>query len=189
MKLALIERKINVQHGIEGLVINEMNNSISEENLIRSVMQLLIRLMDSVNCKQLSGDAIILLSSDILEKMKYESLEDIVLMLKMGRQGDFGKNYQSIDSTLICGEWFPAYMDKKSEAIEINHKNKMSEHANIKTDNKSFAEGISKLSHQLRMDAIKSKNNKINSPIVVVKYKCIKCNDGQLMQDCKSCKK
>lgn len=51
---------------------------------------------------------------DALEHFQYETLDDMVLFLKMARSGKFGTAKRGIDSNLVFGEWFPQYLELKS---------------------------------------------------------------------------
>ena len=63
---------------------------------------------------KLSDTQIEVLTVDTIEKFKYESLDDVILFFKMGRQGLLGTTKRGVDSNLIFGEWFPMYLEKKS---------------------------------------------------------------------------
>lgn len=66
------------------------------------------------------------LTVDILENFQYESLEDIIIFLKMARTGKFGSTGRGVDANLILGDWFPKYLDQKAELREQNYqKDKM----------------------------------------------------------------
>lgn len=58
---------------------------------------------------------------DILENFQYESLEDIIIFLKMARTGKFGSTGRGVDSNLILGDWFPKYLDQKAQIREQNY--------------------------------------------------------------------
>lgn len=58
------------------------------------------------------------LTIDILESFQYESLEDIIIFLKMARTGKFGSTGRGVDSNLILGDWFPKYLDQKAKIRE-----------------------------------------------------------------------
>lgn len=51
-----------------------------------------------------------------------ETIEDIILMLDMGRRGEFGKIYGDID-VMLLHEWSVKYFDRKYEIIERIKKN------------------------------------------------------------------
>jgi len=61
------------------------------------------------------------LTVDILENFQYESLEDIIIFLKMARTGKFGSTGRGVDSNLILGDWFPKYLDQKAQIREQNY--------------------------------------------------------------------
>jgi len=94
------------------------------------VKVLVIRFMESFGFSTKMNDSQIdTLTVDTLEKFSYESLEDIVLFFKMARNGSFGTTNRGVDSNLIYGEWFPKYLEKKSELREqsyLNQKGKTS---------------------------------------------------------------
>jgi hypothetical protein len=67
---------------------------------------------------KLSNDQIEILTVDTLENFKYESLEDIIVFFKMARTGKFGSTKKGVDSNLIYGEWYPAYLEQKADIRE-----------------------------------------------------------------------
>jgi len=86
------------------------------------VKVLVIRFMESFGFSTKMNDSQIdTLTVDTLEKFSYESLEDIVLFFKMARNGSFGTTNRGVDSNLIYGEWFPKYLEKKSELREQSY--------------------------------------------------------------------
>jgi len=61
------------------------------------------------------------LTVDILENFQYETLEDIIIFLKMGRTGKFGSTGRGVDANLILGDWFPKYLDQKAQIREQDY--------------------------------------------------------------------
>ena len=55
---------------------------------------------------------------DALTKFQYETLDDLIIFLKMCRQGDFGTTHKGIDSNLVFGDWMPQYLSLKAEKRE-----------------------------------------------------------------------
>lgn len=51
---------------------------------------------------------------DALTKFQYETLDDMIIFLKMCRQGEFGTTHKGIDSNLVFGDWLPKYLELKS---------------------------------------------------------------------------
>lgn len=62
-----------------------------------------------------------MITADTLEKFQYESLEDVILFFSKCRRGEFGTTGRGIDSNLIFGDWFPKYLETKSESRELKH--------------------------------------------------------------------
>jgi hypothetical protein len=88
-----------------------------------SVVNVLVtRFIDSFGFStKLNPTQIETLTVDILENFQYETLEDIIIFLKMARTGKFGSTGRGVDSNLILGDWFPKYLDKKAEIREQNY--------------------------------------------------------------------
>jgi hypothetical protein len=87
-----------------------------------SVVKILVdRFLDSFGFStKLTPAQVEVLTVDVLETFAYESLEDIILFLKMIRQGKFGTTNRGVDSNLILGEWLPKYLDLKADLREQN---------------------------------------------------------------------
>jgi len=80
---------------------------------------LVLRFVDSFGFStQVSESRIETLITDFYDNFKSESLSDIVLFLKMARNGSFGTTHRGLDSNLIFGDWFPKYMMLKAEERE-----------------------------------------------------------------------
>lgn len=92
---------------------------------------LVLRFVDSFGfATQVSESRIETLITDFYDNFKSESLSDIVLFLKMARNGYFGATHRGLDSNLIFGDWFPKYLEQKAierENIYIKEKSKQKE--------------------------------------------------------------
>lgn len=64
-----------------------------------------------------------ILTADAMVKFEYETLEDVVLFLKLARSGTFGTAKKGIDSNLLFGDWFPQYLEQKA-IVREQHKSK-----------------------------------------------------------------
>ena len=83
------------------------------------VISQMIRVIEfflEVTGKELEGYQIQILAGDLYEKFKTDSLDDLVLMFKMARQGEFGKVYKF--DTFSIMEWADKYLDYKSATRE-----------------------------------------------------------------------
>lgn len=65
----------------------------------------------------LSEELLELLVSDITEVYGYDSIEDVALALKNGRQGKYGKVYGKINMVVIS-EWMGYHLDRKAQERE-----------------------------------------------------------------------
>ena len=73
---------------------------------------------------EMSNDRIQLLVEDITEVYKFDSIEDIQICLKNGRQGKYGKTYAKLNM-IIIQEWMTQHLDRKAAAREsLNSKAK-----------------------------------------------------------------
>lgn len=80
---------------------------------------LVLRFVDSFGfATQVSESRIETLITDFYDNFKSESLSDIVLFLKMARNGYFGTTHRGLDSNLIFGDWFPKYLEQKAQERE-----------------------------------------------------------------------
>lgn len=110
------------------LTINETFNKAIVKSVFKgeagqigfSVVNVLVtRFIDSFGFStKLNPVQIETLTIDILESFQYESLEDIIIFLKMARTGKFGSTGRGVDSNLILGDWFPKYLDQKAKIRE-----------------------------------------------------------------------
>ena len=66
---------------------------------------------------ELPNDKIQILIEDIVEVYKFDSIEDIKICLKNGRQGKYGKTYGKLNM-IIIQEWMSIHLDRKAAARE-----------------------------------------------------------------------
>ncbi len=133
--LVKLERNMSVSDAIinSPLIVTQGNKISVVSQIIR-----IIEFFLEVTGKELEGYQIQILAGDIYEKFKTDSLDDVVLMFKMARQGDFGKVYKC--DTFEIMDWCNKYLDHKSATRErlINKKKKTQETEEVK--GKSFHE-------------------------------------------------
>ncbi len=84
-------------------------------NLVSQIIRI-IEFFLEVTGKELEDYQIQILAGDIYEKFKTDSLDDVILMFKMARQGDFGKVYKC--DTFEIMEWATKYLEHKSATRE-----------------------------------------------------------------------
>ena len=83
--------------------------------LVREIIRV-VEFFLKVTGKEMEDFQIQILAGDLYEKFKHDTLEDVILMLKMARQGDFGKVYK-LDNFEVM-DWANRYLEKKSEERE-----------------------------------------------------------------------
>lgn len=79
------------------------------------VIQQIIKVVEfflSVTGKELEPYQIQILAGDLYERFRTDTLDDIVLMFKMARQGEFGRIYRC--DTLEIMSWVEKYMEVKA---------------------------------------------------------------------------
>lgn len=127
--LTTLQKCTENRQAFNALVKLERNMSVSEA-IIKSpliitqgrkidVVSQIIRIIEfflEVTGKELESYQIQILAGDIYEKFKTDTLDDVVLMLKMARQGDFGKVYKC--DTFEVMDWCNKYLDHKSATRE-----------------------------------------------------------------------
>lgn len=84
-------------------------------DLIREIIRVLEFFL-KVTGKEMEDFQVQILAGDLYEKFKNDTLEDVILMFKIARQGDFGKVYK-LDNFEVM-DWANRYLEKKSEERE-----------------------------------------------------------------------
>lgn len=110
------ERGLDMKRAIKGTAISAHVKIQGEPAVMAALDIQITRLAASINVKHnLTSMQIRQMVSDVLEKYKHESIEDILLVFKRARQGDFSKKqpiYQ-LDQQTIFG-WIDQHMEEKS---------------------------------------------------------------------------
>lgn len=113
--LIVFEKNLSLSHAIDGTKLKKLEKTVGEIGTITAICYLLNRFNSNFNVgKSLSQTQSALLAADIVEKYPYETIEDVVLMLKQVRQGILGdgKDYK-LDGQNVLAKWFPEYLEKK----------------------------------------------------------------------------
>ena len=75
-----------------------------------------------------SQEATEVLAEDLIDKYKYDSIEDILFALKSGRQGKYGNNYGKLNM-IVISEWMAKNLEEKSKEREkLRHNEKKEEY-------------------------------------------------------------
>lgn len=118
--LIVFEKNLNLSNAIDGTKLRKLEKEVGEVNTITAICYLLNRFNANFNVgKSLTIQQSATLASDIVEKYPYETIEDIVLMLKQVRQGIIGdgKDFK-LDGQNVLAKWMPDYLDRKYAEVE-----------------------------------------------------------------------
>lgn len=119
LTLAHVESDLTVGLALNGTLISTLSKSMVKNDLIKALSVIILRGCESFNIKgNLTEGQALLLAIDFTELYKHETIEDVMLMFRLVRQGVIGGKVWRIDSQIILGEWMPAYLDLKSEERE-----------------------------------------------------------------------
>lgn len=124
VELLILEKNMTISKAIEGTKIQKLEKAIGEINLTKVVTYLLMRFSESFNVgKNITTSQAPMIAIDIIEKYPYETIEDLLLLLKQVRQGIIGdgKDYK-LDGQNILNKWFPEYLDRKYAEVERANK-------------------------------------------------------------------
>jgi hypothetical protein len=120
IELIVFEKGLGFANAIEGTNLKKVERVVGVIPTITAICYLLTRFNASFNVgRSLTDEQSAMLASDIVEKYPYETIEDIVLMLKLVRQGTIGdgKDYK-VDGQNVLAKWMPEYLDRKYEEVE-----------------------------------------------------------------------
>jgi hypothetical protein len=131
--IGILEMQLSIDKTFEKPLMYKVFKGENEGTIAFGVVEVLInRFTESFGFSTKPNKSIIeSMVIDALTKFKYETLDDLIIFLKMCRQGDFGTTHKGIDSNLVFGEWLPKYLDlkaiKREQLISIEKSKKEEE--------------------------------------------------------------
>lgn len=134
VELMMLEKQMDLPKAIDGTRLNKLERELGDITMVKIVTYLLMRFSEGFNVKnKLTPEQAAQTAIDIIEKYPYETIEDILLLLKQVRQGLIGdgKDYK-LDGQNILNKWFPEYLDKKY--IEVERQQKQTQYNNSNDD-------------------------------------------------------
>ena len=148
-----LEQNITVAESLKRspLIVSQGSKVVVVRQIIR-----VIEFFLEVTGKELEGYQIQILAGDLYEKFKTDSLDDVILMFKMARQGEFGKVYKF--DTFSIMEWADKFLDYKSATRERLIKQKKKKVEPEAKNGKAF--------HELPQE-LQDKFNAIGKPAIV----------------------
>lgn len=119
--LSPIEMKLQLSDVFDKPTLSEVFKGKLQPVLFLAIRSLVSRFLDAFAfTTKLSEVQKDILTTDTLEKLKYESLEDVILFLKQARTGMFGISKKAVDGNTLLGDWLPQYLEQKALLREQN---------------------------------------------------------------------
>lgn len=138
MEIVSLETTLSVTKCLDLPTIHEVTKQLPAKNIIKAVREIILisaktfKFSENMDLSQAT-----ILASDLISYFKHESLEDIVLMFKMIRQGELGSGKGRLDHDVVFTVFVPAYLEKKAEIREkqmMNEKKKFNESSGEMSD-------------------------------------------------------
>jgi len=177
--LIVFEKNLNLSNAIDGTKLKKLEKAVGEINTITAICYLLNRFNSNFNVgKSLSQTQSALLAADIVEKYPYETIEDVVLMLKQVRQGIIGdgKDYK-LDGQNVLAKWFPEYLEKKYTEFE---RLKNQEAKNFSTEINSKDHPVTKFYEKFRAEKLRKEKDEV---MKIEIDNMVKNFDRQMLED------
>lgn len=123
-----IADKLTIMECVSGVPMVTLSNSLISGVIVKIALEL-DRLVIVFNWKPNPGWKLSFVDM-IMDKYKSESLEDILMCLRDGRQGKYKKTFGVLDPVTF-GEWMAEHLDKKYQIIEDQKKQQKPEHNDL----------------------------------------------------------
>jgi len=131
MEIVSLETTLSIKKCLELPTIYEVTKSLPAKNIIKSVREIVLNTAKTFKFSEnMDLSQATILASDLISYFKNESLEDIIQMFKMARQGELGSGKGRLDHDVVFNVFVPAYLEKKAEIREkqmVNENKKLNE--------------------------------------------------------------
>lgn len=128
-ELVLLESELTIQKCLEScLLINLEGKIMPKKQIIAAVRFAIIQCAKVFKFSEnMELDVATFMAADLVDVFKYESFEDIILMLKMVRQGKLGSNKGRLDNDTLFNVFVPVYLELKASEREKQKQNEKAE--------------------------------------------------------------
>lgn len=112
-QLAKLDQNLTIRRSIEHSAL------ICTEGQKKDVVPQIIRVLEFfllITGREMADFQLTILAGDLYDRFRTDTLDDIILMLKLARTGEFGKVYSFNSMTVM--EWAQLYLDRKAEERE-----------------------------------------------------------------------
>lgn len=118
-----IETGITIQTTLNGEIIKKLcTTQEKKRETVKFITRIIERYTQQLNTyKDSTNVQNAMLAMDLIELFENETIEDIILMFKKARQGQYGFRAR-FDSTVVM-EWIPKYLEEKAKAREHKKEN------------------------------------------------------------------
>jgi hypothetical protein len=131
---ARIEKSLTLDAAIKSSNLSSLSDQIGEVNVMKAITGALIMTSQFFNTTQPMSESQAIQTASLLLEYYTDSLEDIILCLKKGKQGLYGKLYNRFDGEVVL-DWFRQYLAEKADRrAELMHNDKYDK-TNVAIDN------------------------------------------------------
>lgn len=124
LELVIAEKRVSLSKNLDAIHISELQKGISYKEILRTVRDILLYSARTFKYSEKMGlDIATTLAGDLIEAFKNDGIQDIILMLKMARQGQLGNTGGRLDADTLSKLLIPNYLLKKAEALERRYYN------------------------------------------------------------------
>ena len=166
LEIVSLETELSIPKCLNLPSIAQIKKELPAKTLIRSVREIVMNTARTFKFSENMdlGQATIL-ATDLMDYFRDESLEDIVLMFKMIRQGDLGSGKGRLDHDVIFTLFVPNYLLKKAEIREKQIQNEKMKKEREPIKHSAYAEKkFAELADMLSVNRIYSEDE--SKPVV-----------------------
>ncbi|MEM1337292.1 MAG: hypothetical protein AAGF96_06055 [Bacteroidota bacterium] len=129
VSLLEVESELTVSSAMNSSHLMKLTPIIGKKNIVKAITYLTLRLAESFNMKgKFNETQAAILAIDLFDIFQYETLEDVVLMYKLARQGKIGDGMDfKLDGQTVLHKWVPAFLELKAIERENQHQSKKDE--------------------------------------------------------------
>jgi hypothetical protein len=148
VEVATIERNFNIEKSIQyGTQMSKLAD-INSRSLLKLIVTLINRQSEFYNLrKTVTDEQAVMIAQTLIDEYGVENIEDVVLMFKMARAGNFGTIYGKLDGETIMS-WMALYLDRKYERLEQLHHNRKHEALEVAPEILEALKAIEKPKHE-----------------------------------------
>lgn len=118
LELYRYQSQLKVQEAINGTALATLRRA-DEAALLKAVKTLIVALSDSLNlAHNLNEGQVVEITFLIAERYYYLKLEELVLVFKKAKMGEYGKTYNRLDVQIIF-EWIDKYFCSEERALVL----------------------------------------------------------------------